>query len=44
MMSIPIGLLNQIMEGKYPESVFQHYIDAMPTIEDDDMSIISEEN
>jgi beta-glucosidase len=31
------------MEGKYPESVFQYFIDVMPTIEDDDMAIISEE-
>jgi beta-glucosidase len=30
------------MEGKYPESVFQHYIDVMPTIAENDMQIISE--
>jgi len=35
--------IKPIMEGKYPESVFQHFIDAMPTIEENDMAIISEE-
>ena len=34
--------IKPIMEGKYPESVFQHYIDVMPTIAENDMQIISE--
>ena len=30
------------MEGRYPSSVFQHFKDYMPTIEENDMAIISE--
>ena len=30
------------MEGKYPDSVYQHFIDHMPKIESNDMAIISE--
>ena len=30
------------MEGKYPSSVYQHFKDYMPKIEDNDMAIISE--
>ena len=33
--------IKPIMKGKYPQSVYQHYIDVMPTIEDGDMSIIN---
>ena len=33
--------IKPIMEGEYPESVYQHYIDVMPTIEDGDMGIIN---
>jgi beta-glucosidase len=33
--------IKPILEGEYPETVYQHYIDVMPTIEDGDMSIIS---
>ena len=33
--------IKPIMEGEYPKTVFQHYIDLMPTIEDDDMNIIN---
>ena len=33
--------IKPIMEGKYPDSVFQHYIDVMPLISDEDMTIIS---
>jgi beta-glucosidase len=33
--------IKPIMEGKYPETIYQHYIDLMPTIEDDDMNIIN---
>ena len=34
--------IKPIIEGKYPESVFQHFINIMPTIGENDMSIISE--
>ena len=34
--------IKPIMEGKYPESVFQHFINIMPTIGQNDMAIISE--
>jgi beta-glucosidase len=30
------------MEGRYPESVFNHFINIMPTIGENDMAIISE--
>ena len=33
--------IKPIMQGEYPETVYQHYIDLMPTIEDDDMNIIN---
>ncbi len=33
--------IKPIMEGEYPETVYQHYINLMPTIEDGDMSIIN---
>ena len=33
--------IKPIMEGEYPETVYQNYIDVMPTIEDDDMNIIN---
>ena len=33
--------IKPIMEGEYPETVYQHYIDVMPTIEDGDMNIIN---
>ncbi|MDC0964754.1 family 1 glycosylhydrolase, partial [Candidatus Pseudothioglobus singularis] len=34
--------IKPIMEGKYPDSVYQHFIDHMPKIESNDMAIISE--
>ncbi len=34
--------IKPIMEGKYPGSVYLHFKDYMPTIEDNDMAIISE--
>ena len=33
--------IKPIMKGEYPKSVYQHYIDLMPTIEDGDMGIIN---
>jgi beta-glucosidase len=35
--------IKPLMEGSYPESVYQHFIDFMPQIEKNDMAIISEE-
>ena len=34
--------IKPLMEGSYPESVYQHFIDFMPQIEKNDMAIISE--
>jgi len=34
--------IKPLMEGSYPSSVFQHFKNYMPTIEDNDMAIISE--
>ena len=34
--------IKPIMEGNYPDSVYQHFIDHMPKIESNDMAIISE--
>jgi beta-glucosidase len=33
--------IKPIMDGEYPKTVYQHYIDVMPVIGDDDMGIIS---
>ena len=35
--------IKPIMEGKYPEEVYQHYIDVMPLISEEDMAVISAE-
>ena len=34
--------IKPLMEGRYPSSVFQHFKDYMPKIEENDMAIISE--